>query len=128
MSNLFIAEFLEKHEKIKNINYPGLKSFNQYELACKQMSGFSGLISFQLNTADLTNIIKFFDSLKLFQKGVSWGGHESLIYAPAISCIKELTEEQINMMGITLGDMRISIGLEDKYDLLADLNQSLDFI
>ena len=125
---LFIAEFLEKHEKIKNITYPGLKSFNQHELACKQMSGFSGLISFQLNTNDLTQIIKFFDSLKLFQKGVSWGGHESLIYAPAISCIRELTEEQINMMGITLGDMRISIGLEDKHDLLDDLIQALDLI
>ncbi|NER15372.1 aminotransferase class V-fold PLP-dependent enzyme [Leptobacterium flavescens] len=124
-SALEVARFLEDHPKIEKVYYPGLESFPQYELGKKQMSGFSGLMSFQLKTSDLEKIKKFFNSLSLFQIGVSWGGHESLIYAPAISYLKELTEEQFAGMGIHLGDMRISVGLEAAEDLISDLDKCL---
>jgi len=66
--------------------------------------------------------------LKYFLIGVSWGGHESLIYAPAISYLKELPEEQFRALGIGLGSMRISVGLEHSDDLIADLTQALENI
>ncbi|CAL2095183.1 aminotransferase class I/II-fold pyridoxal phosphate-dependent enzyme [Tenacibaculum sp. 190524A02b] len=127
-STLKVAQFLEKHPKVRKVNYPGLESFPQYELGQKQMSGYSGLLSFQLNTDDLDKIKAFFNGLSLFQIGVSWGGHESLIYAPAISYLKELTEEQFKGLGINLGDMRISIGLEAAEDLINDLNANLEHL
>ena len=127
-SGIQVAKFLEKHPKIAKVNYPGLESFPQYELAKKQMSGTTGLISFQLKTTDLDKIKTFFNGLELFQIGVSWGGHESLIYAPAISYLKELSPEQFEGLGISLGDMRISVGLESAEDLINDLAQSLNKI
>ena len=68
------------------------------------------------------------NSLELFSIGVSWGGHESLIYAPAISYLKELDHEQFEGMGISLGDMRISVGLEHVDDLIKDLDRALNQI
>ncbi|RUA11845.1 MAG: cystathionine gamma-lyase [Flavobacteriia bacterium] len=125
---MVVAEFLESHPKIEKVNYPGLKSFPQYELGKEQMTGYSGLMSFQLRTDDLEKIKAFFNGLQLFQIGVSWGGHESLIYAPAISYLKELSEDQFKGMGISLGDMRISVGLEDPQDLVNDLQQALNLV
>ncbi len=120
-----VADFLETHTKIEKVNYPGLKSFSQHKLAKKQMSGFSGLMAFKLKTDDLDKIKTFVNSLKLFKIGVSWGGHESLVYAPAISYLKELSLEQFEGLGISLGDMRISVGLENADDLIDDLKQGL---
>jgi len=123
-----IAEFLENHPKIAKVNYPGLESFPQAQLVKEQMTGFTGLMSFQLVTQNLTDIKTFFNGLKLFQIGVSWGGHESLIYAPAISGLKEQSPEQFKKMGISISDMRISIGLENVEDLIDDLSASLRLI
>jgi cystathionine beta-lyase/cystathionine gamma-synthase len=125
---LKVAEFLENHPKIKLVRYPGLKSFPQYELGKKQMKGYSGLMSFQLDTDDLEKVKMFFNSLELFHRGVSWGGFESLVYAPAISYIKELSPEQFKNMGISLGDIRISVGLENADDLIEDLKNGLQGI
>lgn len=125
---LKIAQFLESHPKIKLVRYPGLKSFPQYELGKSQMSGYSGLMSFQLVTEDLDKVKLFFNSLALFHKGVSWGGFESLVYAPAISYMKELKPEQFKNMGISLGDIRISVGLENVEDLIEDLKAALEKI
>lgn len=123
-----VAEYLDHHPKIKKVNYPGLKSFSQYELAKKQMSGYSSLMSFKLKTTNLDQIKSFFNSLEIFKIGVSWGGHESLIYAPAISYLKELSQVQFEGLGISLGDMRISVGLENPEDLINDLSQALEKI
>lgn len=125
---LAIAEFLENHPKIQLIRYPGAKSFDQKELAKKQMSGLTGLMGFQLKTDNLKKIKAFVNTLKYFHLGVSWGGHESLIYAPAISYLKELSPDQFAGLGISLGDMRISVGLENKEDLIADLDRALELI
>ena len=127
-NGLLVAKFLESHPKIQKVNYPGLESFPQYQLGKQQMSGFTGLMSFQLKTTNLDSIKTFFNGLELFQIGVSWGGHESLIYAPAISYLKELNKEQFEGLGISLGDMRISVGLESAEDLIEDLTLALSKI
>lgn len=123
---MMVAEFLEKHPKIRVVNYPGLKSFPQHELALKQMTGFSGLMSFVIDTEDVQELKNFVNSLELFSIGVSWGGHESLVHAPAISYLKEMTPEQFKATGLSLGVIRISVGLEDPNDLIADLNNALN--
>lgn len=123
-----VANFLDKHPKIKKVLYPGIGSFDQYQLAKEQMSGFSGLMGFIIDSNDIDEIKNFFNSLKYFRIGVSWGGHESLIYAPAISYLKEMPKEQFDNMGISLGVMRISVGLEDVNDLIDDLKQALKHI
>lgn len=120
-----VAQFLENHPKIAAVSYPGLESHPQYELGKKQMTGYSGLLSFRLATENLAQIKAFFNTLSLFKIGVSWGGHESLIYAPAISYLKEVAPEQFQAMGISLGDMRISVGLEHPDDLISDLEDAL---
>jgi cystathionine beta-lyase len=120
-SALAVARFLEAHPKVRRVRYPGLESHPQYELARRQMTGTSGLMGFELASDDLDAIKRFFNGLKLFLIGVSWGGHESLIYAPAISYLKELPPEQFKALGISVGDMRISVGLEHPDDLIADL-------
>jgi cystathionine beta-lyase/cystathionine gamma-synthase len=120
-----VAQFLEKHPQITLVRYPGLPSFPQYELGKKQMTGCSGLLSFQLKTNEIEKVKAFYNALKMFHKGVSWGGFESLVYAPAISYLKELSPEQFANLEISLSDMRISVGLENADDLIADLRQAL---
>ncbi|MEI0495743.1 aminotransferase class I/II-fold pyridoxal phosphate-dependent enzyme [Brachyspira intermedia] len=122
---LAVAKYLNNHPKVKKVMYPGLESFDKYDLAKEQMKGFSGLMGFVINSDNLDDIKKFFNSLKCFRIGVSWGGHESLIYAPAISYLKEMPKEQFDAMVISLGVMRISVGLEDYNDLIADLDEAL---
>lgn len=125
---MVIAEFLENHPKVEKVNYPGLRSYEQYELGQQQMSGYTGLLSFRLKTTELEKVKLFFNGLEIFKIGVSWGGHESLIYALAISYIKEMTPEQFAATGLVYGDMRISVGLEHVEDLKRDLEQALDLI
>lgn len=120
-----VSEFLSQHKAVSRVYYPGLSSYPQKGLAEKQMSGYSGLLSFRLQTNDIKKIKAFVNKLKIFKIGVSWGGHESLIYAPAISYLKELSEGQFKEMGISLGDMRISVGLENADDLIEDLEQAI---
>lgn len=122
---LKVANFLENHPKIKSVNYPGLKSHPQFELGKEQMKGYSGLMSFVIDSEELKDIKNFVNALEHFSIGVSWGGHESLIHAPAISYLKEMTPEQFKSTGLSLGVMRVSIGLEHVDDLIEDLNQAL---
>jgi cystathionine beta-lyase len=125
---LAVARFLEGHPGIARVRYPGLESHPQHDLARRQMGGFSGLLGFELATTDLKAIQRFFNSLQVFQIGVSWGGHESLVYAPAISYLKELPPERFEALGIALGDMRISVGLENVEDLIRDLEGALGLL
>jgi len=127
-NGLAVARWLEGHPKIRQVRHPGLPSHPQYALAQQQMSGSSSLFSFELDTDELDSIKRFFDSLMLFGRGVSWGGHESLIFAPAISALKEQTPERFRAMGLNLSDMRVSVGLEHPDDLIADLAQGLEQI
>lgn len=122
---LRVARFLEGHPGVRHVLYPGLESHAQYALGQRQMTGTTGLMGFELATDDLGAIKRFVDRLGVFLLGVSWGGHESLVYAPAISYLKELPPERFAALGIAAGTMRISVGLEHADDLVADLEQAL---
>ncbi len=126
-STLEIANYLESDNRVRTVYYPGLDSFPQKKLAEKQMTGYTGLLSFELNTDKLEEIKSFVNKLTIFKLGVSWGGHESLVYAPYISYSRELTAEQFAKTNISAGLIRISIGLESVVDLKNDLNQALDY-
>jgi len=124
-AGLEIAAFLEAQPNIVKVHHPGLPSFPQHKLAKSQMKGYGSLLSIELDTEDLSRIKAFVNALKLFHLGVSWGGHESLVYAPIISYAKELPPDQFAAMGIVPGMIRLSIGLEDENDLKQDLLQAL---
>ncbi len=125
-SGLAVARFLEAHPRVRSVRHPGLDSHPQRELARRQMSGTTGLMGFVLHTDELAEIKRFVNALEVFQIGVSWGGHESLVYAPVISAMKELPPERFAALGISAGDIRISVGLEAAEDLITDLGQALD--
>ena len=124
-SGLEVARFLDAHPAIRVVHHPGLESHPQYALAQCQMSGTTGLMSFVLDTDDLGAIKRFVDALEVFLIGVSWGGHESLVYAPVISALKETPPERFADLGIEAGLIRISVGLEHVTDLVDDLDRAL---
>lgn len=116
-----VVEYLLKHPKVKQVNYPGHPSHPQYELAQRQMKGASSLLSFELDTRDLDKIKRFTNAIRYFGLGVSWGGHESLMFVPLIAQSREVPPEKWQSPGL----VRIHVGLEDPADLIADLDQAL---
>lgn len=120
-----IAEFLESHLRVKKVIYPGLKSHPQHALAGKQMSGFGGMLSFELN-ANLKGVKAFLERFKLFALAESLGGVESLIEHPALMTHASMPKKEREKIGITDSLIRVSVGIEDVEDLIADLKQALD--
>ena len=120
-----IANFLANHPKISKVYYPGLKSHPQHKLAKKQMSGFGGMISFEIK-GGLKAASKFLSKLKLFALAESLGGVESLIEHPALMTHASLSKKDRENVGIRDGLIRVSVGLEDVRDLIDDLAQALD--
>jgi cystathionine beta-lyase/cystathionine gamma-synthase len=118
-----IAEFLETHPKVKKLAYPGLKNHPQYELACKQQKGFGSMMSFEL--PGRAECARFLKALKIFLNAESLGGVESLASHSATTTHASVSEEKRVAMGINEGRIRLSIGIEDKEDLVADLDQAL---
>ncbi len=92
-----IVEFLDKHPLVKNVYHPHSIHYDQKELAAKQMSGTTGLLAFEVDCNDIVKIKAFLKALKYFSIGVSWGGHESLVYIPAISYLKELSPDKFKL-------------------------------
>jgi len=125
---MVLALFLEKHLAVRKVYYPGLPDFPQRELADRQMRGHSGLLSIELATDNPAQVRAFVDALELFKLGVSWGGHESLVYAPLISYLREMGEDAFRKSGIPAGLVRLSVGLEDVQDLQDDLDLALNKI
>lgn len=121
---LQIAEFLEKNPKVKAVNYPGLKSHPQHELAKKQMHGFGGMISFDVGSRDVAK--KIVESTKLFSLAESLGGVESLIGHPVTMTHAAVAPDIRAKLGITDGLIRISVGIENTNDLINDLKQALE--
>jgi len=109
-SGMKVAEYLHQHEKIMDVFYPGLESHPQHQLAKKQMTGYSGLMSFTMDTT-MEKAIAFVNNLEIFQIGVSWGGFESLIINPRL----------VDLDGKSKILTRIHIGLENVDDILNDL-------
>lgn len=118
-----VAQFLSEHPKIQKVYYPGLKSHPQHELARQQMSGFGGMISFE--TGSLENAKRVLESVQLCTLGESLGGVETLISHPATMTHASVPETERNRLGITEGLVRVSVGIEDIEDIIADLDQAL---
>ncbi|MCB9702583.1 MAG: cystathionine gamma-synthase [Myxococcales bacterium] len=119
-----IAAFLEAHPKIERVIYPGLQSHPQHELACRQMSGFGGMISFYLR-GDLDAARRFLKAVRVLTLAESLGGVESLIEHPAIMTHASVPKENRERLGIADGFIRLSVGVEHIDDLVADLEQAL---
>jgi cystathionine beta-lyase/cystathionine gamma-synthase len=119
-----VAEFLSTHKKIKKVHYPGLKSHPQYDLAQKQMAGFSGMVSFDMN-GTYDDVLKFLKKLKVFTLAESLGGVESLVNHPEKMTHASVPEELRKKLGIGPTLLRLSVGIEDAQDLVADLEQAL---
>jgi cystathionine beta-lyase/cystathionine gamma-synthase len=119
-----IAEFLEGHPEVARVYYPGLISHPQHELARRQMSGFGGMVSFVLEGPPERGL-DFAARLKYFSLAESLGGVESLICHPARMTHGSIPREDRDRRGITDGLLRLSVGIEDAEDLIADLEQAL---
>lgn len=118
-----VIEFLAEHPKIGRIYYPGSADDPQLELAQAQMQSGSGMLSVEVLADDLAGVERFCDNLKLFLMAVSWGGHESLAWPLAV-VIRDGKAES-NRTGLPWNLVRLSIGLEEPLDLIADLDQAL---
>ncbi|MDR3739161.1 MAG: PLP-dependent aspartate aminotransferase family protein [Terracidiphilus sp.] len=118
-----VAEFLSQHPKVKNLAYPGLKSHPQYELACRQQKGFGSMMSFEVPGREEAG--RFLAAIKIFLNAESLGGVESLASHSATTTHASVSAETRAEMGITEGRIRLSVGIEDKEDIIADLDQAL---
>ncbi len=118
-----VAEFLSKHPKVSKLAYPGLKTHPQYELAVKQQKGFGSMMSFELKSRE--EAARFLAAIKIFLNAESLGGVESLASHSATTTHGSVSEETRRAMGINEGRLRLSVGIEDKEDLIADLDQAL---
>jgi len=124
-SALEIAQFLEKHPKVKRVNYPGLESNVNYPYAQKYIKdGCSGLLSFEVEGFD--EAIMIADKTKLFSMVVNIGDSKSIITHPASTTHQQLSPDELVAAGVPSGLVRLSVGLEDVSDLIADLTQALE--
>ncbi|HSE63345.1 MAG TPA: PLP-dependent aspartate aminotransferase family protein [Thermoanaerobaculia bacterium] len=121
-----IARFLAEHPKVKKIYYPGLPDHPQHDLAKRQMKGFGAMISFDLGSFDAAQAC--LSRVRLCSLGESLGGVETLISHPATMTHGSIPESDREKLGITMGLVRISVGIEDVEDLVADLSQALEAV
>jgi len=119
-----VATFLESHPAVERVYYPGLKSHPAHELVKRQCTGFSGMVSMVIK-GNLETASTFLKSLKVFYLAESLGGYESLVEHPAIMTHASVPEDQREKLGITDTFLRMSVGLEEAEDLIADLDQAL---
>jgi cystathionine beta-lyase/cystathionine gamma-synthase len=122
-NGLAVAEYLSTHPKVRKLAYPGLKSHPQYELAVRQQKGFGSMMSFDVGSREAAG--RFLGALKIFLNAESLGGVESLASHSATTTHAALTDEERAEAGIGQGLIRLSVGIEDKEDLIADLEQAL---
>ena len=117
-----IAEFLEAHAMVRTVHYPGLVSHPQHHLAGSQMSGFSGMLSAEMEESDAKRLA---ERTRIFRLAESLGGVESMICVPSLMTHASVPEESRLRMGITNGLVRLSAGIEDWRDLVEDLDRAL---
>jgi cystathionine beta-lyase/cystathionine gamma-synthase len=122
-NGLAVARFLADHPKVKKVNYPGLSAHPQHELAQRQMTGFGGMLSFE--TGSLENAKTVLKSVRLCSLAESLGGVETLISHPATMTHASVPPQDRERLGISDGLLRLSVGIEDVEDLIADLDQAL---
>lgn len=120
---LAVAQYLSTQKRVRCVDYPGLPTSPDYALACRQMRGFSGVMSFELDGTP-ADVARFVDGFKLLQIGVSWGGFESLIYAPGVMAAANQEDQNQTSGAFSNTRVRVSIGLEDKEDILRDFERA----
>jgi cystathionine gamma-lyase/cystathionine beta-lyase/cystathionine gamma-lyase/homocysteine desulfhydrase len=118
-----LAEYLAAHPKVSRVHYPGLRTHPQHELACRQMRGFGGLISFELGSLDRARTL--LNNVRLMSLAESLGGVETLISHPATMTHASVPEDRRRAIGISDDMVRVSVGIEDVDDLREDLDQAL---
>ncbi|XP_069127831.1 cystathionine gamma-lyase-like [Argopecten irradians] len=123
-NGLAVAKFLESHQCVERVIHPGLPSHPQHELAKRQMRGFSGMVSFYIK-GGLDQASTFLKNLKVFTLAESLGGFESLAELPSVMTHASVPIEERDQLGISDNLIRLSVGIEDEADLLADLDQAL---
>ncbi len=126
-NGLAVAQFLESHPKIKQVWYPGLPSHPDHQIAASQLSGFGGVVTFEIDT-DLAGAIRFVDSTRIPYQAPSLGGVESLIELPVTMSFWDKPKEERLSLGITDSLVRFACGIENKKDLIADLDQALTHV
>jgi len=122
-----IAEFLESHSKVETVAYPGLPSFEQHELAKRQADGFGAMLWFEVK-GGVEAGKRLMDSVRLCALAENLGSVETLITHPVTMTHADVEEAERKRVGITDGLVRLSVGLEDVEDLIADLDQALDSV
>jgi len=120
-----VAEFLSKDRRVSQVYYPGLTSHPDHEIAARQMTGFGGMVCFDLD-GRFDRAERFYDRLRIIKRAASLGGVESLVSMPVLTSQWGHNDEQLRQAGVTKGMLRLSVGLEDPEDLIADLAQALD--
>jgi cystathionine beta-lyase/cystathionine gamma-synthase len=123
-SAMRIAEWCEKRKEIKRVTYPGLESHPDHDVARRLLDGFGGMLGIELSGGGRA-VEKFLRRLKLFRHAPSLGGADSLVSEPRYSSHADLTASQRAAIGIPDGFVRVSVGLEDADDLIADLENAL---
>jgi cystathionine beta-lyase/cystathionine gamma-synthase len=119
-----VAEFLERDRRVSHVYHPGLPGHPDHAVARRQMTGFGGMICFDLG-GDYDRAVRLFDRLLVIKRAASLGGVESLISLPVLTSQWGHSDEQLRAAGITRGMLRLSVGLEDVEDLIADLDQAM---
>jgi len=119
-----VASFLSNNKHINKVYYPGLASHADHKVAKEQMTGFGGMVSFELDT-DLDGINLFQHNLKLISPALSLGGVESLICSPVYTSHRYLTKEERLQIGIRDSLLRLSVGIENAGDLINDIEQAI---
>lgn len=122
-NGMAIAKFLEAHPKVMRVLYPGLPSHSQHEIAQRQQRGFGAMLSFDLGSLEAAR--RLLNNVKLCSLAESLGGVETLISLPALMTHASMPAEVRQQIGITDGLVRLSVGIEDVEDLIADLDQAL---
>ena len=124
---LQVAEFLAEHAKVRSVNYPFLKSHPQYALAREQMAGGGGMVSFEVEgTGDDARRVS--EAMRLFTLAPSLGGVESLVSIPVLTSHAMIPAEERARMGVTEQLIRLSVGIENADDLVADLEHALEVV
>jgi len=122
---LALARFFESHPRIQRVNYPGLESHPQHEIAARQMRGFGGVMSLEVE-GGYEPSVRFISSLKMAKHAASFGGFQTVVIHPAAMFGHQLSREQRDQVGMNAGLVRIAVGLEDERDLINEFSQALD--
>jgi len=125
-NGLAVAKFLENHPKVSQVLYPGLESHPYHKVASRTMTGFGGLVTFFVKDADWKQTAQVVDNAKLAKIAPSLGGTETLIEQPLVMSYFKCTPEERAAFGISENMIRLSCGVENSKDIIADLNQALE--